>query len=278
MPKPPSYMAKPEEDGLDLWSVLTARLKVSRRAAKRLLDERRVFVQGKRIWMAHHRLHAGDRIEIQGAVETPAVYRGLPILFEDAHYLVIDKPPALLSNGADSVEERLREERGDQELMVAHRLDRDTSGCLLVARGRAALDAAIGVFREHDVLKLYHAICVGAYPRHLRELNAPVDGQPAVTEVEVADSVAHASHLLVRIPTGRTHQIRKHLQGAGYPIAGDRAYGTAGAQSPVFRALPRQMLHAAQLEFPHPLGGKVVRARSPLPKDFAQALRALGLK
>lgn len=276
-PRAQTYRVTPAEDGQDLLDVLVARRSCSRRAAKRLLDERRVFVNGRRVWMAHHRMEADDRIEVQAGLDgSPG--RGLRVLFRDARYVVVDKPPGLLSNGgADSVEGLLRIQTQEQGWVAAHRLDRDTSGCLLLARSPADFDRAVSWYRAGAVKKVYHAIVLGAFPARIREIAEPLDGQSAVTRVEVVASRAEASHLRLRILTGRTHQIRKHLLATGHPVAGDKAYGTSRELSPRLRRLPRQMLHAAEMELTGVDAG-AVRARSPLPPDFMRALRDLGLR
>lgn len=278
-----SWVVPPAGDYTELQVFLAGRLGASRRAAKRLLDERRVFVNGRRIWMARHRLNAGDRVEAQGGVGTGTEREeraaGIPVLLKAGQFWIVDKPAGLLSNGADSVEERLRAEHRLPELRAAHRLDRDTTGCLLIALSAAAFDAAVEVFRAGRVRKTYEAIVAGRYPRDRDELDGRIDGEPARTFVELMAANDTASLLRLRIETGRTHQIRRHLLAAGHPIAGDKSYGTGGVLPEAFRTLPRQMLHARELSLPDPEGGAdALHARSPLPEDFTAALRRLGLR
>lgn len=283
--KPKTYPVPRADHGQTLQAFLTERLGCSRNEAKRLLDTRTVFVNGQRVWMARHTLAAGDQIEVPAAQEPAAPKAGasadrprLSLLFQDAHYAVADKPAGLLSNGgADSVEQRLRRELNRPDLLAAHRLDRDTSGCLLLAFDREAFDAIVRLFKAKAVHKQYEALVLGAFPAALREFRQPVDGLPAHTVVRSVRAAAAASLLRLELLTGRTHQIRKHLEAAGFPLAGDKQYGTHQALPPVFRQIPRQMLHAVELAFEHPFTQQPVRAVAPRPPDFTKALKLLDL-
>ena len=248
----------------------------SGRAAKRWLDARRVLVNGRRVWMARHPLQPGDRVEMHDA-PAPGREAPLPVLYEDPDVLVVDKPAGLLSNGSRSVESRLRTLRGEPALTAAHRLDRDTTGCLLFARSDAAREALINAFRAGRVEKDYEALVAGRADRLPREILRPIEGRSARTRVRVLRAGHRASRLRLRIDTGRTHQIRRHLVDEGCPVLGDRAYGTARSLPPDLRAVPRPMLHALRLAFPHPVTGVRVEAEAPLPADFRDWLARLGL-
>lgn len=264
--------------GAALLDFLAAVQGISRRAAKRVLDERRVFVNGRRVWMARHPLQAGDIVEVQPAPER-ATPDEIPILAASGPWFIADKPAGLLSNEApDSVEARLREQLHLPELTAAHRLDRDTTGCLLLARCRADAERIIPLFRARRVRKTYLALVFGRVDAAVREIRAPIEGEEAVSHVRVLAANDDASLLEVRIETGRTHQIRRHLLEIGHPIAGDRAYGNSRARDARGRALPRQMLHAARLAFPDPDTGAIVAAEAPLPADFRAALRVYRLR
>ncbi len=288
-------MVKPEEDGWLLLDMLVARGGGSRRAAKRRLDERRVFINGRRVWMARHTVRAGDRIELPDALPENSSDRtaprsgrsapsrdsaGLRILYEDADYLVADKPAGLVTNeSAGSLEALLRRERNDSGWRAVHRLDRDTTGCVWFAHSDAAFDAAVEIFRAHRVKKIYDAIVLGRFPPGLRRMDDPIDGQPAETWAEIVEAHDTVSHLRLRITTGRTHQIRRHLLAADHPLAGDKHYGASRELGPELRALPRQMLHATDLSAPHPLRPEIrIHARAPMPDDFRSALRRLRLR
>ncbi len=272
------YFVAPGQAG-ELIAFLAAARGESRRAAKRLLDERRVFVNGRRVWMARHALRAGDTVEIQTPPPRYAPDAPISILAEQGPFLIVNKPAGALSNeGAGSVEARLRASLGEPELTAVHRLDRETSGCLLLARTRADADRLIPLFRARRVRKIYWALVFGRFPDDIREIRRPLDGEEAVSFVRVLDAASDASLLEVRIETGRTHQIRRHLLEAGYPLAGDRAYGNSRARDARARALPRQMLHALRLALRDAETGLAIEALAPPPEDFLAALRAYGLR
>ena len=243
-----------------------------------MLDLRIVFVNGRRVWMAKHELRARDKIEVQLATTPTAVAQHMPkILFQDADMLVVDKPAGLLANGPGSVEELLRTKLALPDLEVVHRLDRDTSGCLLLAKNLAMRDKLVALFGQREVTKVYHAIAAGRVPDNIHEIRTPVEGEPALSRLERLDANPQASHLKVNIETGRTHQIRRHLLAIHHPVLGDKQYGgrfqPAGHQAEI----PRQMLHSAVLVFPHPVTGASVRCVATLPADFRGCLRSLRL-
>ena len=264
------------ENRTPLLDFLASHLAISKKKAKGLLDQRTVFVSDRRVWMARHLLQAGDIVEIHGATVAETALKGP--LFEDAHLMVADKPVGLLSNGSDSFEERLRQATGYPYLRAVHRLDRDTSGCLLLAKEASILESLTELFKAHAVQKTYHVIALGGMDNRLHEIRAPVDGEPALTRVHLLDSSPLASHLKAQIVTGRTHQIRKHLALVRHPVAGDKTYATGQLPDARLRKIPRQMLHAFSLTFPHPITRATIRAQAPLPPDFQQALKTLRLK
>lgn len=268
------------ERGMPLIDQVAEALGGSRRAAKRRLDARDVFVNGRRIWMARHPLKKGDVVEVVGAAgpRPRADAAELRPLYEDADYLVVDKPAGLTSTGVDSVESRLRDARGDVSWAAVHRLDRDTTGCLLFARGEQARALAVAEFRRGTVKKTYEAIVIGRVPAHLRRLDAPIEGRTAITRVSVRARGSETSWVRVDIETGRTHQIRRHLSDARHPVLGDRAYGTARPLDAALRAVPRPMLHALRLELPRPGAQANIEADAPRPDDFNTWLRRLGLE
>ena len=264
--------------GTTLQEFLARHLKLSKGKAKELLDRRVVFVNGRRVWMAKHELRARDEIEIQQMVlPTPAQLQP-KVLFEDADLLVVDKPTGFLAEGKDSVEERLRVLRSLPELTAVHRLDRETSGCLLLAKHARAREALVALFGQREVSKVYHAIAAGRVPDDVHEVRAPVDGEPALTRIERLDAGPQASHLKLNIETGRTHQIRKHLLAIHHPVLGDKQYGGRFQPAGMQAEFPRQMLHASVLTFTHPFSHAVVRCDAPLPADFRDCLRRLHLR
>ncbi len=267
-------------NGVALLDHLADCLGLSRRAAKTLLDDRQVFVNGRRIWMAKHLLQTRDAVELlPDAVapksDQPATVR---LLLDDPKFLVADKPPRLLTVGDKSLEVRLRDQLGLPGLRAVHRLDKDTSGCVLFAKDEETRQKLVSQFEEGRVRKLYHALVAGNLAEPQMDVRVPVDHLPAVSHVrQVAAQTKppRAAHLTVAIETGRTHQIRIHLHHLGHPVLGDRQY--FNARSGDFPEVPRQMLHASELRFAHPATGKPVSAASPLPRDFRDWLRHLRL-
>jgi 23S rRNA pseudouridine1911/1915/1917 synthase len=272
-------IVSPAEAGMPLDIFLARRLKISRKQAKRLLDERLVFVNRRRVWMARHPLEPRDEVEIPAAAAAASSKEApIPLLYRDADYVIANKPPGLPSNGANSVEEVLRRVLGQPTLEAVHRLDRDTSGCLWLALNPAARLAATSLFKDKQVTKTYHAIVEGRVSAGGVMITTPLDGQPATTHVKVLASTPRASHVKVLIETGRTHQIRKHLASIRHPVLGDKSYLTRAIADDRLRRAPRQMLHASGLAFRHPGTGRTVRLKAPLPGDFKGMLGALGLK
>lgn len=295
-----------KDDPKVLQDFLSQRFSLSRRTAKAIVDGRSVWVNRKCIWMARHELGTGDVVEIpssvvNGAIRQSAASRaaaGAPadagpragkpaavprrhvrVLWQDDSYLVCDKPAGIVScDDQKSAESILREQENVPTLEAVHRLDRDTTGCLLFAKNRRALEAAIEVFKTHNVKKTYNAVVAGRFKFARQTIDSPIDSQNAVTRVAREAVGDDASFLRVRIDTGRTNQIRRHLASIRFPIVGDRVFGLKSARDPKLMRVPRQMLHASSLELPHPLKPKeTIKAHSPLPADFRSALALFGM-
>lgn len=264
-----------------LLDVLARHLGVSRKQAKRLLDDRAVFVNQRRVWMARHLLHAGDQIEVTGArppaATGPAEAIRATTLREQADWIVVNKPPGLTTNGPDSLETILRQQRNEPALEAVHRLDRDTSGCVLFARHPAAREKLVALFEEKSIRKTYLAIVQGAFPPHIRRVDQGLEGREAITDFRVWDANTRASLVEARPLTGRTHQIRLHARAAGHPLAGDRTYATGSLVDAEIRRLPRQMLHAWRLGWLEE-NQQEVRIEAPWPDDFRKALDRFGLR
>lgn len=272
----------PKQNGCLLWDYLEETLRCSRRQAKKLLDERHVFVNGKRIWMTKHPLQKRDVVEVLSQALTaekkmrPTQFR---VLHDDPDFVVIDKPSGILAEGIHSVETGLREQLQNPDIRAVHRLDKDTTGCLLFAKNTATRRTLVAQFKNGDIFKQYHALTAGALDDTEVVIKIPVDGQSAISHVYQVSSTRKAprcAHMKVVIETGRTHQIRIHLKAAGAPVLGDRQY--FNHQSMRFLDVPRQMLHAADLRFTHPVSKAVVHVRSPLPKDFKDWMKRLSLR
>lgn len=286
-----SDAAKPLQD------FLASRLGLSRRAAKAIIDGRSVWVNRRCVWIAHHALKTGDTVEMPRAVVSAArrqrgsdVSKRLPaeaspelrhvrVIAQTDFYVVADKPAGVVSCGDPrSVEAILRVQLGEPNLQAVHRLDRDTTGCLLFAKNYEAYLAAVEVFKTHRVAKTYFAIVAGRFEHAHFTIDAPLDGERALSRVSREAAGPDASFLRVRIETGRTNQIRRHLSGIRFPILGDRTFGLKNARDPRLMEVPRQMLHAATLTLPDPMArGAEITAHSPLPADFRSALRLFGM-
>ena len=175
---------------------------------------------------------------------------------------------------------------------IVHRLDKDTSGCIVVAKNDAAHLALSAQFAERTTTKIYHAIVCGQpskpkhtvkeplarHPVHRKKIAITPNGREAHTGFRVLEKLNHSALMEATLHTGRTHQIRVHLQHLGCPVVGDAVYGgrpaRAFTQASGYTA-PRQMLHAFALGFDHPANGEPVKVEAPLPEDFQKALDLL---
>ncbi len=288
-------MAVNKADPKFLQDFLAHRFSLSRRTAKAMIDGRNVWVNRKCVWIARFALETGDVVEVPsqvvkgavrqsartapGAPVPAAARRHVRVLWSNDSYLVCDKPSGLVScDDPKSVEAILREQESVPTLEAVHRLDRDTTGCLLFAKNHAAFEAAVEVFKTRRVSKVYHAIVAGQFKFVHQLIDTPLDGQPAVSRVTREAAGADASFLRVRIDTGRTNQIRRHLSSVRFPILGDRVFGLKSARDPRLMQVPRQMLHASTLELPDPMNPHAeIKAHSPLPADFRATLRLFGM-
>ena len=262
---------------------------------------------------ADTRVMAGDEVRVppvrvaERTAGTAAPAREFGVLFEDEALLAIDKPPGVAVHGGSGVSfgviEQLRRARPEARyLELVHRLDRETSGVLLLAKKRSALNALQQQFRARDTGKTYAALVFGAWPERLKLIDVPLhkylqaDGERRVRASTADDALAKRSITLVKvvqrfagftlldvsIKTGRTHQIRVHLAHAGHPIVGDPKYGDFEANKLLARGgmLPGQrydgmFLHARRLAFDHPASGERIEVEAPLPAACAALLRRL---
>lgn len=264
-------------DGATLLEFVAASRGCSKRRAKAMLDARRVFVNRRRVWMAKHRLRSGDIVEtVEGAASKRMKCKDeLKILKSGNGFCIVDKPAGILTQGARSIESLAREHLGERSIAAVHRLDRDTSGALILALRPQMRERLVELFCQHRVHKQYLALVTGRFPAKRRAIKQSIDGKSAATDVELLQAAAQASLVRCVIHTGRTHQIRRHLESLGYPLAGDKQYGAGEVNNPILRSLPRQMLHASIIEFPEPDGSGMVSAKAPLPADFLRALKSL---
>ncbi len=237
--------------------------------------------------------------------EVEAERMPIKVLYRDSHVYVIDKPAGLvvhpgagnrnhtLQNGLLALDPKLAYV---PRAGIVHRIDKDTSGLLVVARTLVAHTALVAALAEHAVAREYVALCVGAMTgggtidkpidRHRTDrlkMAVRADGREAITHYRLVERFAHHSLLRVILETGRTHQIRVHLAHAGHPLVGDPLYGgrrqltadSSPEKREALKSFGRQALHAAKLEFVHPVTGKTITVESPLPKDFTALLKIL---
>jgi RluA family pseudouridine synthase len=265
------------EGDTPLVEFIAKRLSVTKRSAKALLDRRNVTVNGKLVWMARHPVSIGDEIRILSLPNTNKQKSPISVLFRDSDIVVVNKPSGLLSCGNNSIESALQRQLKNPGLRAVHRLDRDTSGCLMVALSEDARSHMVEVFRAKLVAKVYHAIVFDHMPRGTQRISKPLAGQTAISNVRVLHSGRLASHVSVNIETGRTHQIRIHLASIRHPVLGDRKYAGAAQLEGELANVARQMLHAYALSFPHPNTGKPVHIKAPLPADFKACLKSFKL-
>lgn len=290
---------RPEWGGDRLDRVL-ARLPAiaSRARAQALIASGSVAVDGRVVRDKSYRVAPGTVITAElAAAPAEADEQPAPaprLAYEDEHLLVIDKPPGVAVHGGAGVrvptlDAWLRAHGaagGDPSRPgVVHRLDRDTSGLLVVVRSESAYRELARLIRERAVARHYLALVAGVPAATRAVIEAPIGrdrrrrvrmtiggagARAAVTRFEVRERHARSALLELALVTGRTHQIRAHLQAIGHPVAGDPTYGgqRLGAQL----GLRRQFLHAARLAFPHPVSRQRIELASPLPPDLAQAL------
>ncbi len=268
----------------------------SRARAQALIDAGRVRVDGA-VVPKRHLIRSGEAISIDEAPVEPAVVPGqeasFEVAYEDEHLLVVDKPAGVVvhparGHRAGTLAQALagRAAGGEETWRagIVHRLDRDTSGLLVVAKRDPVHRALKALLAERRLRREYLALVDGHPSARTGTVDAPIgrhrrdrklmsidsdDPREARTHFEIERLLAGTALLRVALETGRTHQIRVHLAAIGHPVCGDPQYGTAGRFG-----LTRQFLHAARLAFVHPVTGQEVDVRSELPADLAAALAA----
>jgi 23S rRNA pseudouridine1911/1915/1917 synthase len=270
----------------------------SRAAVERLIASGSVRVDGERATKSL-RLAGGELIELDEEPRAarpgsePGAELQLPLAFSDEHLIVVDKPAGVVTHPAPGVVGPtlvgalrglgLRGGDDEQRPGVIHRLDRDTSGLLVLTRSEEAFAELGEQMRERRIEREYIALVRGRPPSRTGTIDAPIGRdrhdvgrmavggrgeRPAVTHFELAQPLKGASVLRLRLETGRTHQIRVHMAAIGHPILGDPTYGVPGTQI----GLRRQFLHARRLAFSHPVDGRRIELASELPADLAAAL------
>jgi len=285
----------PEQAGERLDSVLAGPLG-SRSRAQRLIDAGQVLVDGMAV-PKRHRVQAGQQVTIDehdgrpgpAPDDVPADFR---VAYEDEHLLIVDKPAGVVVHPArghatgtlvQALAGRAAGGEAPERPGIVHRLDRDTSGLLVVARDEEVHRLLKAALQRREITREYLALVEGRPPSRTGTIDAPIgrdrrertvmstdtdDPRDAVTHFEIERALPETTLLRIRLETGRTHQIRAHMKAIGHPVAGDPAYGTAGRYG-----LRRQFLHATRLAFTHPVTGAAIDVTSPLPADLEAALQ-----
>ena len=280
---------------------------VPRSRVYRLLRKGEVRVNRKRV-DAEYRIQEGDEVRLPPVRIDAGEEPGRPsssllelleraVIFQDRHLLVVDKPAGVAVHGGSGMSfgviEALRASRPRETLELVHRLDRDTSGCLLIARDRATLTALHALIRNGGMHKTYMALVAGSWQLGTKRIDAPLatdNRQHGERHVKVApagkDSVSVfkplqffgplATLMEVDIPTGRTHQIRVHASFAGHPLLGDDKYGDRERNAELKQhGLKRTFLHAQSVAFEWPGSGVPFHVSAPLPAELAAVIDAI---
>ncbi|MDQ6779687.1 MAG: RluA family pseudouridine synthase [Candidatus Eremiobacteraeota bacterium] len=280
--------------------MLAKALDRSRSACAALIRSGGVQIDGKTV-KASYVLSRGERIHVRAVPprEPSAQPQDLPIeiVYDDADLCVVDKPAGMATHPARGTPDGtlvnallarlgpLPAINGVRRPGIVHRLDKDTSGLLVVAKNERAMLALSRAMAQRRIKRRYDAAVVGAPPNARGAIDAPIgrdphdrtkfavreDGRPALTHYVVSETYGRAALLRVELETGRTHQIRVHCAAIGHPVIGDATYGPL---EPAF-GMPRQALHAAGLAFEHPLTHQALDFRAPWPQDFSDLIARL---
>jgi 23S rRNA pseudouridine1911/1915/1917 synthase len=270
-----------------------------RSEVQRMIASGRVTVDGEPASKSM-RVVSGQSVRIEEPVQDEPSRPPAPdveVRFEDEHLAVVDKPAGLVVHSAagsraptlvDSLRKRmpLAPAAGPERPGIVHRLDKGTSGLMVVAKTDEAYAGLVSAMKEQRIHKTYLTLVEGSFSVPRGRIEAPIrrsarnpmsmaiaaGGRPSVTEFEVLESLGPLSYLKVFLRTGRTHQIRVHLAHIKHPVVGDRRYG-GGAEHPAQRlGLERPFLHSAELNFEHPVTGASLHVEQPLPGDLKRAL------
>ena len=300
-PQREAFVAAEADEGQRLDRVLVAQLpELSRTYVRALIDGGQVSVDGRQR-KASYRLHTGEQVEVQipPPASTDLVPEAIPlsIVYEDADVIVIDKPVGLVVHPApghargtvvNAVLAHAPEMQinGSQRPGIVHRIDKDTSGLLIVAKHERAMAALVAQFQARQTLKIYLTLVdgvvepdegtidvpIGRDPRNRQRMAPTREGRSAISHFRVLERFAHHTLLEVRIESGRTHQIRVHCAFIGHPVVGDSVYGNPKGVGNL--PLTRQFLHATRLGLRLP-NGERREFTSPLPPDLERPLATL---
>jgi 23S rRNA pseudouridine1911/1915/1917 synthase len=297
---------------LDAWLAAQPRVGLSRSRLHKLIEEGRVLVDGAQVAVKTH-LKPGQEIVLSLPEATPAKLKSqdipLNVLFEDKDLLIINKPAGLVVHpGAGHADGTLANALlyhlggkiqalfGAERPGIVHRLDKDTSGCLVVAKSERAFKSLSTQIASHEAGRTYLALVWGRFDEDKGLIDAPLGrsqtdrrkfavrlerGKEARTHFLVKERFVQGCLLELKLETGRTHQIRAHLLSIGRPIINDPQYGGTPQSVPstlrdaLKKAITRQALHAWKLELKHPVSGKALSVMAPIPSDFLAAEKLL---
>ncbi len=287
---------------LDAW--LAGEAELTRSALQQLMEKGMVRCNGRPVSKSL-RVAEGDMVELERPtpVEITVVAQDIPldVVYEDAALLVINKPKGMVVHPAPGNPDgtlvnallwycrgQLSGINGEIRPGIVHRIDKDTSGLLVVAKTNEAHIGLAAQLEGHHIARVYNAVCYGGFSVESGTVDSPIardpadrkkmksgvaGGRNAVTHYRVLASGGGFSWIECRLETGRTHQIRVHMASIGHPLAGDAVYGPRR----VITELEGQCLHAAQLSFTHPITGEAMAFQAPLPRYFTDFLRKNGL-
>ena len=301
------YTVRPDEAGERIDTFLARKTEISRSQIQRFILKKNVLVNEKQI-SQHFKIRTGDIILItftddHEEILIPEALK-LSILYRDQHVVVVDKPPGMvvypaaghksgtLMNALAYYSEKLATVGMPLRPGVVHRLDKETSGVMIIAVDDAAYYDLVEQFRQRTIIRSYTALIYGTMKGDKGEIISKIGrslsdrkkmstrvrrGKEAITRWKVLQKYNGATMVEVKLSTGRTHQIRVHFAAEGHPVLGDRTYGRIKEIKLQRRSIyfPRQMLHATILGFIHPSTGKYMEFSSPLPADMQTAVKEL---
>ena len=298
-----NYIVNEEENGkrLDVY-IASKDEETTRSSAQRQIEQGNVVVNGKKITKVSYKVSEGDKIELeeQEPVEIELKAQDIPIdiIYEDKDIIVVNKPKGMVVHPANGnpdgtlvnaimaiCKDSLSGIGGEIRPGIVHRLDKDTSGLLIVAKNDIAHVNMSEQIKRHEVKKTYIALVRGIVKENEATIDMPIgrsnsdrkkmavtkNGKNAVTHIKVLKRYDKYTLLEINIETGRTHQIRVHLAHIGYPVIGDYIYSNGKNEF----GIVGQCLHARYLEFKHPITGKDMKLEAPLPEYFEKVLQEL---
>jgi 23S rRNA pseudouridine1911/1915/1917 synthase len=296
-PRWTEHQVSAEEAGRTVQEVLTGSMGISRRMIQKLTRAKGILINRRPAFL-RRAVKAGDVVSVRSAPDEepslPPVAMPLEVVFEDPHLLVVNKPAGLLTHPvtpehtrtlAHGIAHHLLSEGVHTRVRPVHRLDRDTSGLLVVAKTPLAHTRMDAQLRERTLRRRYLALVHGTPEADEGVVDQPIgqhagrrdlrvvrkDGDAALTRYRVVERLSDAALVELELDTGRTHQIRVHMAWLGHPLIADRAYGGAVGRS----GMRRPALHSWRVEFRHPARGDAVALEAPLPDDFLAGLDRL---